>query len=119
MSELNRLINEVRTFVDERDWQIFHTPKNLAICLSVEAAELLELYQWQLHGLGAERPGAGAPERRRVEEEVGDVVISLLNFCHATGIDPIDARLRKLEKVKRKYPVAQIKGSAERPEKTT
>ena len=79
MSELNRLINEIRTFVDERDWQIFHTPKNLAMCLSVEAAELLELYQWQLHGLGADRPGAGAPGEAS-EEEVGDVVISPPTF---------------------------------------
>ena len=60
-------------------------------------------------------PGA-VPTTRRVEEEVGDVLISLLNFCNATGINPISAAKAKLEKLKLKYPIEQIKGSAKRPD---
>ena len=115
MSDLQPLVDKIKDFVSARDWQIFHTPKNLAMCLSVEASELVELYQWQLHGAGSERPGAGAPDQQRIEEEVGDVLISLLNFCNATGIDPIQAGLNKLEQVKEKYPIEQSKGSAEKP----
>tara|TARA_B100000674_G_C37780696_1_gene887056 strand:+ start:404 stop:763 length:360 start_codon:yes stop_codon:yes gene_type:complete len=115
MTEFERLSERVSAFVEERDWAKFHTPKNLAMCLSVEASELVELYQWQLFGEGATHPGAGAPPQSRVEEEVGDVLISLINFCNATGIDPIEAAMAKLERVKLKYPVESIKGSAERP----
>ena len=115
MTKFDVLADRVRAFVDERDWEKFHTPKNLAMCLSVETSELLELYQWQLSGDGEAHPGAGAPPQYRVEEEVGDVLISLINFCNATGIDPIQAATSKLEKVKIKYPVEQIKGSAKRP----
>ena len=115
MPTLHHLASQVQNFVEARDWSVFHTPKNLATCLSVEASELLELYQWQLSGPDADRPGAGPPPQHRIEEEVGDVLISLLNFCHATNIDPIDAALRKLEKVKLKYPVETSKGSAKRP----
>ena len=102
MSEFDVLKQEVSAFVAERDWQKFHTPKNLAMCLSVETSELLELYQWQLSCADSVQPGAGAPSQSRVEEEVGDVLISLINFCNATGIDPIDAAANKLEKVKEK-----------------
>ena len=115
MTEFDILTDRVSAFVTERDWAKFHTPKNLAMCLSVETSELLELYQWQLSGDGAVHPGAGAPPQSRVEEEVGDVLISLINFCNATGIDPIQAAMTKLESVKLKYPVEAIKGSAKRP----
>lgn len=115
MTEFETLTNRVSAFVEERDWAKFHTPKNLAMCLSVEASELVELYQWQLSGEGATHPGAGAPLPSRVKEEVGDVLISLINFCNATGIDPIQAAMTKLESVKLKYPIEAIKGSAKRP----
>ena len=115
MTEFEKLRQRVQSFVDARDWSVFHTPKNLAMCLSVEASELVELYQWQLFGSDGDLPGAGVPSAGRVEEEVGDVLISLINFCNATGIDPIDAATRKLEQVKQKYPVAKVKGSAKRP----
>ena len=115
MADFEALVLKVNAFVRERDWEKFHTPKNLAMCLSVEASELLELYQWQLTGSAASYPGAGDPQRSKVEDEVGDVLISLINFCNATGINPIDAATSKLEKVKEKYPVDKIKGSAERP----
>ena len=116
MDQLTTLKASIRDFVTEREWSRFHTPKNLAMCLSVEASELLELYQWQMTTKDhSEFDGGGPPLQQRVEEEVGDIMISLLNFCHVTGIDPVEAGLNKLEQVKRKYPVERVKGSAAKP----
>ena len=99
-------------FVTEREWRQFHAPKNLATCLSVEAAELLELYMWTREGPGPHPPGAGPPPEARVREEVADVFISLLNFCAVTGIDPIAAAETKLDAIGLKYPVETARGSA-------
>ena len=115
MSSFNHLKENVHTFVEERNWQIFHTPKNLAMCLSVEASELLELYQWQVWQTENEAPGGGPPDQIRVEEEVGDVLISLINFCNAVGIDPVQAAQKKLLQIKKKYPIEHVRGSAIRP----
>ena len=116
VDQLMTLKESIKDFVTEREWTPFHTPKNLAICLSVEASELLELYQWQITSKDhTTADGGGPPPQRRVEEEVGDIMISLLNFCQVTGIDPVEAGLNKLEQVKRKYPVEDVKGSAARP----
>lgn len=109
---LEALQKKVAAFVAARDWRQFHTPKNLATCLSVEASELLELYMWTRDGEGPHPPGAGEPNRQAVEEELGDVLICLLNFARVTGIDPIVAANDKLVRLEEKYPVALAKGSA-------
>jgi dCTP diphosphatase len=119
MSEFEVLKSEVDAFVDERDWSVFHTAKNLAMCLSVEASELLELYQWQIWQTSETAPGGGPPEPKRIAEEVGDIMISLLNFCRVTGIDPISAARTKLQAVQKKYPVDEVRGSAVRPANET
>ena len=114
-SELDRLTAlrvALRAFVEAREWRTFHSPKNLATCLSVEASELLELYMWTWDGDGPHPPGAGPPSPARVEEEVADVLICLLNFTEVTGIDPIEAAHRKLERLASKYPVELSRGSA-------
>ena len=110
--DFDRLKTAVKSFVEARDWEQFHTAKNTAICLSVEASELLELYLWSVEGQGAAAPGAEPPPTQRIEEEVGDVLISLLNFCDVTGIDPIKAAREKLVDLARKYPVELARGSA-------
>lgn len=102
----------LRTFVAERDWKQFHSPRNLAACLSVEAGELLELYMWTREGPGPHPPGAGPPARAKVEAEAADVLISLLNFCAEAEIDLLDAAARKLTAIEQKYPVAQARGVA-------
>jgi NTP pyrophosphatase (non-canonical NTP hydrolase) len=99
-------------FVAARDWAQFHSPKNLAICLSVEANELLELFMWAREGAGPHPPGAGPPDPARVREELGDVVLCLLNFARAVGVDPIAAAEEKLRAVALKYPVELARGSA-------
>lgn len=100
---------KVKEFSKERDWEQFHSPKNLAIAVSVEAAELLEVFQWlsleQSDNLDAEL-------RSDAKDEIGDVMICLVNLCNRLGIDPLEAAREKLEKVKLKYPIDKAKGLA-------
>lgn len=112
MSALKDLQAQLEAFVEARDWGQFHTPKNLAACLSVEAGELLELYMWTGEGPGPHPPGAGPPDRARIEDEAADVLLSLLNFASATGVDLLAVTEAKLKRLESKYPVNLSKGSA-------
>jgi dCTP diphosphatase len=106
---LNDLIKKIRTFRQERDWDQYHSPKNLAMALVVEAGELAEHFQW----LTEEQSGSLEPDKlAAVQEEIGDVLIYLANLCDKLGIDPIAAAHNKLEKNKRKYPVSRVRGKA-------
>jgi dCTP diphosphatase len=100
---------ELRAFNAARDWAPYHTPRNLAMALSTECAELLELYLWSQDGQlpVAER----AP---RVADEAADVLISLLNFCEAAGVDLGAAVEAKLAKNAAKYPVSAARGRLEK-----
>lgn len=98
-----------RRFAEARDWQQFHTPKNLAMALSVEAAELLECFQWLTPEQSAQLAGR---ERHAVEEEVADVLLYLLRLSDVLGIDLLRAAQRKMAVNARKYPVALARGSA-------
>jgi dCTP diphosphatase len=106
---LDDLIKKIRTFRQERDWDQYHSPKNLAMALVVEAGELAEHFQW----LTEEQSGSLEPDKlAAVQEEIGDVLIYLANLCDKLGIDPIAAAHNKLEKNKRKYPVSRVRGKA-------
>lgn len=97
----------LRVFSQEREWEQFHAPKNLAAALSVEAAELLEHFQWlteeQSRNLSVERCA-------QVAEEMADVLLYMLQLADNLGIDPIDAAWKKLEVNREKYPVERAKG---------
>ncbi len=95
MDNLTELQNKVAEFRDERDWKKYHNPKDLCLSISLEAAELLELFQWRDDGY----------QKERLEEEMADVMIYLLSLADVADIDLGDAVLRKLEKNKKKYPV--------------
>jgi NTP pyrophosphatase (non-canonical NTP hydrolase) len=97
--ELQSLIQRLRTFRDQRGWRKYHTPKNLAISISIEAAELLELFQWIEN-----EDEVLEKQKERVEEEIADIFIYLLFFCDAVGIDIVKAAERKMDKNERKYP---------------
>ncbi len=101
--QMERLLNHIERFRTERNWQQFHTPKNLAMALSVECAELLEIFQWmtpdQSHDTDHET-------RTHLEEEIGDVMIYLSLLSSTIGVDPLDAALKKMEANERKYPAA-------------
>jgi len=106
---MEALLDEIRTFVIERDWEQFHAPKNLAIAVAVEAAELLEPFMW----LTPDESRAAPPSlRERSAEEAADVFICLMMLCDKLGIDLLEAARRKLEKNRAKYPVEKAKGNA-------
>jgi len=106
---LAALTERVRAFADARDWGQFHSPRNLAMAVSVEAAELLELYLWSTD----EGPQPLNPDRDgRVAEEAADVLICLLNFCDRAGIDLSEAVDAGLKKAERKYPADRVRGRA-------
>lgn len=99
----------VRAFADARDWGQFHSPRNLAMALSVEAAELLELYLWSAD----DGPQPLNPDRQdKVAEEAADVLFCLLNLCERAEIDLAEAFERGLAKAERKYPADRVRGQA-------
>ena len=98
-------------FRDERDWAQFHNPKDLALGLSIEAAELCELFLWKTP-TEVERALADGPLRQRLADEMADVLIFLLYLSHATGVALPDAVRAKLTANAVKYPVEKSRGSA-------
>lgn len=108
---IHGLQSDLRKFASDRDWDQFHSPKNLATALSVEAAELLEHFQW----LGDEQSRT-LPQAKRdlAAEEVADVFLYLLQLADKLGIDLIDAARAKLDKNAEKYPVDRAKGNAKK-----
>jgi NTP pyrophosphatase (non-canonical NTP hydrolase) len=98
---------EIDAFVQERDWAQFHTPKNLAMSVAIEAAEIMEHFQWNT----GEEPGELTPEKRdEVANEIGDVLVYLLRLARVLRIDPVAAATAKLALNRRKYPVEKSKG---------
>ncbi len=106
---LSELQARVRAFADDRDWGQFHSPRNLAMAVSVEAGELIALYLWSADDgpqpLVAER----AP---KVADEAADVLLCLLNLCDRAGIDLATALEAKLARAERKYPAERVRGKA-------
>ena len=111
--DLTDLTAEIIAFRDERDWAQFHTPRNLAAALTIEASELQEVMLWknaeEVAELVSSKPGHG-----KLSDEIADVLIYALSFCAAAGIDPEAAIRVKLEKNTEKYPVDKSKGSAKK-----
>jgi len=103
------LRSKIVQFRDNRDWGQFHTSKNLAVSISIEAAELLELFQWAKDD---ELGQVIEDKRDQISEELADLSIYLTLMSHDLGIDLIKAIEGKLETNNRKYPVAKAKGSA-------
>ena len=104
MRDLRALIG---AFIEERDWEQFHSPKNLAMALSVEVAEIVEHFQWVSEEESQNLP---AEKLADIREEVGDVMIYLTELAEKLGIDPVEAAKAKLEINSQKYPAALVKG---------
>jgi dCTP diphosphatase len=101
---LSDLSEELRRFAAERDWEQFHTPKNLAMALNVEAGELLEHFQW----LTPEESTTLPQEKlEAVQEEIGDVLIYLARLADLLSVDLVEAAMAKHEKNRAKYPAEQ------------
>ncbi len=110
-TELLMLRDRLRAFADERDWNQFHTPKNLAMALMVEAAELLEHFQWLTPDQSC---SLSAKNMAEVEEELADVLLYLVRIADKLGVDLNEAALRKIEKNALKYPANIVRGSAKK-----
>ncbi|MCX6126437.1 MAG: nucleotide pyrophosphohydrolase [Proteobacteria bacterium] len=108
---LDELRQKIREFSRERDWDQFHSPKNLAMAVAAESGELLEVFMWltedQSKTLGADRLQA-------VEDEISDVFICLLNLADRLGVDLLAAAAAKLEKNRAKYPIEKFRGLAKK-----
>jgi NTP pyrophosphatase (non-canonical NTP hydrolase) len=114
MKDLRQLRRRLDAFVTERDWDQFHTPKNLAMALVAEAAELVEHFQW----LTPEQSAGLSPQARaEVELEIADVLLFLLRLCDKLDIDPLAAAAKKLELNAKKYPVDKARGRATKYDK--
>jgi NTP pyrophosphatase (non-canonical NTP hydrolase) len=98
------LRRRLRRFAAERDWEQFHTPGNLAASVSIEAAELLEHFQWRTAEQGA---NLDAGTRREVALEIADVLLYLVRLADVLDIDPIAAAAEKIELNARKYPATR------------
>jgi NTP pyrophosphatase (non-canonical NTP hydrolase) len=106
---LEKLAEEIAAFVQDRDWEQYHDPKNLATGLAIEAAELLEVFLWTSTDESAEH---GRANRQRVAEELGDVFIYCIMLARSLDIDLLEAGFRKLAINRGKYPVDLARGNA-------
>jgi len=108
---MEELIQKLREFARERDWDQFHSPKNLAMALAVEVAELMEHLQWL-----TEDQSRNLDEKTldKIKEEIGDTQIYLARLADQLGIDPLLAAKEKLLKNVEKYPIEKAKGSAKK-----
>jgi dCTP diphosphatase len=104
---LDLLRDKLRAFVNAREWDQFHNPKNLVMALAGEAAELMEPFQWLTHDESARLSPAIKAE---VELEIADVLLLLLRLCDKLEVDPIDVAERKLILNEVKYPVDKSRG---------
>jgi NTP pyrophosphatase (non-canonical NTP hydrolase) len=105
---LDDLTRRIVEFRDERDWQQYHSPRNLAASISIEAAELLEIFQWS-----SDESVAADVEARRtdLERELADILIYCLLLANDTGVDPVAAVEAKLAENAAKYPTDKARGS--------
>jgi len=106
---VNHLRDTIRAFIEDRDWEQFHSPKNLAMALSVEVSEVVGHFQWLTQEQSRNLP----PEKlAEVREEIGDVMIYLIELADKLGIDAMEAAKAKVEVNERKYPATLVKGKA-------
>jgi len=108
---LQQLKSRMAEFVHARDWEQFHSPKNISMALAVEASELMELFQW---ADTQESQEIVRIEREKVEQELADVLAYTLSFANACDIDLTGAFMRKLALNAAKYPVEKAKGKSDK-----
>ena len=109
MQSLEQIKIRLREFADERDWDQFHSPKNLAMALIVEAAELVEHFQWLTEEQSQSLPSEKLAE---VEQELADIQIYLIRLADKLGVDMEKAVNAKIELNAKKYPAEKVRGSA-------
>ncbi|HSM98323.1 MAG TPA: nucleotide pyrophosphohydrolase [Gallionella sp.] len=110
-SDLLMLRDRLRAFAEARDWDQFHSPKNLSMALMVEVAELMEHFQWLTE---AQSLDLAAENKHAVSEELADILLYLVRLSDKLGVDLLEAALHKLDKNAVKYPAEQVRGSAKK-----
>ena len=113
MQDLKSLQKQLEKFVSERDWEQFHSLKNLSMSLSIEVAELMEHFQW-VDADDCNPEALEENEYQEIKEEIADILIYSLMFSNEMGIDPLTAIEEKIKKNEEKYPVQKSKGSAKK-----
>ena len=106
---IEELKSTVEKFVSERDWEKFHSPKNLSMSISIEASELMELFQWLTFNESKEKMKEGSLRKNAIDE-IADVMIYAISFCNRNNIDISDAIAQKMKKNEKKYPASDFKG---------
>ena len=106
---MKELTKKIRAFAQNRDWDQFHSPKNLAMALSVEVSEVVEHFQWLTQ---EESNRLDTEKLKQIREEIGDVMIYLARLADRLGIDPVQAAEEKMQINEKKYPVEKAKGRA-------
>jgi dCTP diphosphatase len=115
---IKEVMNKLQAFLSERDWEKFHDPKNLAMSISIEAAELMELFQWRTNSEASE--AAVKPETlERVREELADVMLYCFSMAQALDIDIARAMIDKIALNARRYPADRFRGIARKYNETT
>ena len=105
--DLSTLKKAILKFTKDRDWEQFHTPKNLAMAMSVEAAEIVEIFQW----LTEKQAATLSPKQKEaLSDELADTFMYLIRLGQVAGIDLVDASFRKMAKNAAKYPVSKARG---------
>lgn len=111
MKDLEEIRQHVASFAKERDWEQFHSPKNLAMALSVEVAELMEHFQWLSE---AQSCSLDEDVLAAVADEIADVQVYLVRIADTLGVDILAAVAAKMEKNGQKYPADKVRGSAKK-----
>lgn len=108
MSDLKKLSDKIRIFCEERDWGQFHDPKNMAISLQIEAAEVLELFQW------TQDNQLKKGKEEEISDELADVLYWTIKLADNFDIDLVEAFNKKMEQNEKKYPVDKAKGRSDK-----
>lgn len=111
INSLEQLRQSAAAYSAQRDWDQFHSPKNLTMALSVEAAELMEHFQWLTEAQSTALP---AEKLAAVADEIADVQVYLVMLADKLGIDILQAAAEKMQKNAQKYPAEQVRGSAKK-----
>lgn len=101
---MEKALQRIRKFVEDRDWDQFHSPDNLAKSICIEAGELLECFQWEPNDF----------DKQAVNEELADVMIYCIQMADKLGVDVEQIILEKMDKNEKKYPIEKAKGTADK-----
>ncbi len=104
MADFDALQRDLRNFVAERGWGVFHDPKSLLLALTAEVGELCEVFQWLPAAEAADQASA-EPTRGQVADEIADVLIYLIHLADVVGINPVDAATAKLQRNRSRFPI--------------